>query len=221
MWGYQCRKCSHERITSHDYTASCNDNTRGDINTAAGRTQELPGIHTIYRNGYSFYIDECDECNSSETEGSKCVKEIKSTSNGATAEESPSVEISKDPDNSSIVQNDDNVAVHSSRDVSKEYVTCTTCPTKIAIYEPLSKQLADYIRNHKGDKSSLRTNTGEKSCSQVTETVHSPDHKEKISFLCSKCGRAFSRRHNRDRHNIAYSGKKSCTRIGYQKAKSS
>ena len=250
MFGYQCIKCSQTRLTSHEYTASSlndntrrdtnTDNTRGDINTdntqrdintAACRTQDtdsnpvkptqLPGIHTIFRTGFSVSIgecDECDECDSPTKKGSKCVKNIKSTSNHSTVEESPSVEFKKQ-DSLSILQNDDNLAAHSS--TSKNYVTCRTCDTKMAISEPLSERLAEYIRNHTGDKSSFRINTGEKSCSQVTETVHSPDHKETISFLCSKCGRAFSRRYNRDRHNDIFSGERTCSRDGHKKTKSS
>ena len=40
MFRYQCAECSQERLTSHRYTASLNDNTRDGMNTTAGKTQD-------------------------------------------------------------------------------------------------------------------------------------------------------------------------------------
>ena len=219
MFGSQCAECSQDRITSHDYTASLDDNTkgdintdnirgdintdntRGDINTAAGGTQDtdynsvkptqLPGIHTICGSGYSFYIDKCDECNSSATKGSKC------------AEEASLVELAKNLDNLSISQNDVNKVAHSSKLVSKKDGVCSTCHKKLNIYKPLSKQLAAvHIRIHTGQNAS-----------SSAETIHRPNHKRKKYYLCHKCGKAFSGESNRDSHNRICTGEKSSFRI--------
>ena len=66
MFRYQCVECSQERLTSHRYTASLNDNTRESMNTTAGRTQDpvkptqMPGIQTFLRPGYPIFTGDCE-----------------------------------------------------------------------------------------------------------------------------------------------------------------
>ena len=61
MFRYQCAECSQERLTSHRYTASLNDNTRNGMNTTEGRTQDLvkptqmPEIQTFLKPGYPIF----------------------------------------------------------------------------------------------------------------------------------------------------------------------
>ena len=172
MFGYQCAECSQERIRTHHYTASLNDNTRGDINTdntrrdmntAAGRTQDtdcnpvkptqLPGIHTIFSSRYPFYIDECD---SSIKDNLKCDKSIKSTINVSTTEGSPLVGLIKNQDSLNI-----DIAANSSRPASKKNDVCRTC------HESFSEEVDVHKLIYTGEKSFSSIHTGEKSSSSI------------------------------------------------------
>ena len=37
MFDYECAECSQKRLITHHYTSSLSDNTKCDIDTAAGR----------------------------------------------------------------------------------------------------------------------------------------------------------------------------------------
>ena len=204
MYCYQCAECSQERLRTVHYTTPLNDNSRCDINTAAGGTQDtectpvkpiqLPEIHTIFSCRYSIYIDDCD---SSVKADLKCDKNIKSSINGSPAEGSSLVGLLKSQDNLSTPQHDDNnnIAVHGSRHAREEYDVCITCR------KPFSKQAVAHNRIHTGEKPSS-CNVREKSLSkQVTDTKHSRTHKREKEYPCSKCSESFTTKGNLSAHN--------------------
>ena len=183
MFCYQCANCSQERLTSHQYTASHNDNTRGDsntdntrrdINSAAGRTHhsncnpvkptQLPGIHTIFSPRYSVYVDECDRPVKVD------LKHNKNTSSPTTAEGSSLVKLYDSQDNFSTPQHDDDITAHGSGHVREEHDFCITCR------KPLSKSLVVHNRIHTGEKSSYCGAQEKALPKQVTESKHNRAH---------------------------------------------
>ena len=206
MFGYQCAECSQERIRTHHYTASLNDNTRGDINTdntrrdintAAGRTQDtdcnpvkptqLPGIHTIFSSRYPFYIDECD---SSIKDNLKCDKNIKSTINVSTTKGSPLVGPIKNQDSLNI-----DIAANSSRPASKKNDVCRTC------HESFSEEVDVHKLIYTGEKSSSSIHTGEKSSSSIHTGEKSSSSIHNGEKLSSRSADLFQNKGQLNAHN--------------------
>ena len=206
MFGYQCAKCSQDRLTSHHYTTSVNDNTRRDsntdntrrdINSAAGRTHhtncnpvkptQLPGIHTIFSPRYPVYINDCDRPANIDL---KCDTNTKSTINDPTAEGSSLVKLDDNQDNFSTPQHDDDIPAHGSGHVREESDVCITCR------KPLSKQLVVHNLIHTGEKSFSCEKGFPK---QVTK--HNRAHKGKKRYPCLKCSKSFTTKSSLCRHN--------------------
>ena len=174
MFCYQFANCSQERLTPHQYTASYNDNTRSDINSAAGGTHhtncnpvkptQLPGIYTIFSPRYSVYVDECDR------PGKVDLKHNKNTKLPTTAEGSSLVKLYDSQDNFSTSQHDDDITVHGSRHVREESDVCITCR------KPFSKPLVVHNRIHTGEKSSSCGAQEKVLLKQVTESKHNRAH---------------------------------------------
>ena len=135
MFLNQCAECSQERLTSHRYTASLNDNTRDGMNTTAGRTQDpvkptqLAGIETFLRPGYPISIGDCESLLKVELDYGQSKK---STINGTAAEKSTLEKLTESQDNRSTPQH--------------EYDVCITCN------KPLSKQVVVHNRTFSSDR---------------------------------------------------------------------
>ena len=78
----------------------------------------------------------------------KCDKNIKSTINGSTEEESYLMKIYKSQENLSTSQHDDDITNHINRHASERYDICITC------YKPLSKHFTVHNRIHSWERAS-------------------------------------------------------------------
>ena len=204
----QCTKCL-QQFPSHPNTATLNDNTRYDTNTAAGKTENPVKPNPV-----------------------KLTKLLeieifrKLPINGSTGDGSTSVKLVESLENLSTPQ-PDNIATN----VNKETGICITCGeslNKLPAVQNKGEKSSSRIhtgdksssRIHTGGKSSSRIHTGEKSSSRdvckkslhenATETKRSRARKEK-KYPCSQCGKINTTQVYFDRHIKVHEHEKALT----------
>ena len=218
MYRYQCSACSQKRLTSQLYSTPPKDNTKNNMNTAAGSSQgtksnpvkptPLPGIHSIFRPGYHVNIGDCKS--------------------------SVKIDLTCDKNRKSSI-NDDNIAGHGSGHDSKQSDICVTCSQPIAEHRPRhtvekSSSCAAHVEASPNQESKHSgTHTGKKNYSYSTtlksfERVKrlSSDnsdelfvqkgillfHKDATYFTCTICARVFLKRAQLTTHIRSHTGDK-------------
>ena len=216
MFGYQCAKCSQERLRTHHYTASLNENTRCDINTDNTRGDT---------NTYNTRRD----INTDNSRGDSNTDNIRRDINTDNSRRDTNTDNSRGDTNTDNTRRDINTATSRTQDTDFNPVKPTQLPGIHTIFssrypfyiDECDSSVKANLKCDKNIKSTINDSTTEGStlveliknqdCLNIDIAANSSRPASKKNDVCRTCHESFSEKV--DVHKLIYNGEKSSSSI--------